>query len=61
MGYSSFSKTKGEKLFLKYPFLLEILNNKTNLVGKKFGRLLVIEYSKEYSKIKNDKQRYWKC
>lgn len=61
MGYSSFSRTKGEKLFLKYPFLLEILNNKTNLVGKRFGRLIVIEYSKEYSEIKNDKQRYWKC
>ena len=65
IGYKKFNKEQGKSLFLQYPEILTILeNNKNkneNLIGQRFGRLVVEEYSKEYSQKRNDNCKYWKC
>lgn len=61
IGYVSFSKDKCKKLFLQYPILERILENKGNLIGKKFGKLTVVNFSESYTKSKNNGKKYWEC
>lgn len=48
-----------EKIFSTYPSLKEIFFNKKNLIGKQFGRLIVLDKDEKKSKEKN--RTYWKC
>lgn len=69
MGYSnSISKKQTALIFKLYPDLEEIAKNirnnylsKNNLVGQKFGRLIVKRFAEEVTKEKHNGRKYWEC